>query len=64
MKNAFITIGKLLKSKTFWFNAITGTLTIIDQLNGKIIPTDISATIVMIGNVILRLITTKPIAEK
>ena len=55
---------KIFKSKMFWFNFITGTITVVDAFTGKVIPTELSATIVMVGNVILRLITTKPIAEK
>ena len=55
---------KLLKSKTFWFNIITGGLVVVDQLTGKIIPTEASASIVAIGNVILRLITTQSVSQK
>jgi len=60
MKNAM----KLLKSRTFWFNAITGAITVIDALNGKVIPVEISGVVVAIGNVVLRLLTTKPVSEK
>jgi hypothetical protein len=60
MKNAM----KLLKSRTFWFNAITGAITVIDALNGKVIPVEISGAVVAIGNVVLRLLTTKPVSEK
>lgn len=55
---------KLLKSKTFWFNIVTGTITIVDALNGKLIPAELSGTIIMIGNVILRILTTVPVDEK
>jgi hypothetical protein len=54
----------LLKSKTFWFNAITGVVSVVDALNGKLIPAEISGTIIMVGNVVLRLLTTKPVSEK
>jgi hypothetical protein len=54
----------LLKSRVFWFNAVTGTISVVDALTGKLIPTEVSGTIIMIGNVILRLITTKPVSEK
>jgi hypothetical protein len=54
----------LLKSKTFWFNAVTGTLMILDSLNGKIVPVETSSIIIAVGNVILRLMTTKPVSEK
>jgi hypothetical protein len=60
MKNAM----KLLKSRTFWFNAITGAITVIDALNGKVIPVEISGAVVAIGNVVLRLLTIKPVSEK
>jgi len=60
MKNAM----KLLKSRTFWFNAITGAITVIDALNGKVIPVEISGVVVAIGNVVLRLLTIKPVSEK
>jgi hypothetical protein len=60
MKNAM----KLLKSRTFWFNAITGAITVIDALNGKVIPVEISGAVVAIGNVVLRLLTTKSVSEK
>jgi uncharacterized membrane protein len=55
---------KMVKSKTFWFNLITGALVVTDQLTGKVIPAQYSASIVAIGNVILRYLTTKPINEK
>lgn len=57
-------IRKLVKSKMFWFNAITGTLVVVDQLTGKVIPAEASATVVAIGNVLLRMITSKPLEEK
>lgn len=56
---------KLARSRTFWFNVVTGALIITDQLTGsKVISPEVSASIVAIGNVVLRLITTKPISEK
>ena len=54
----------LMKSKTFWFNAVTGTLSIVDALNGKLIPVEISGTVIAIGNVILRLMTSTAIKDK
>jgi hypothetical protein len=58
------TVIGLLKSKTFWFNVITGTLSIVDSLNGNAIPVQYKAAIIAIGNVFLRLITTTPVETK
>lgn len=55
---------KIVKSKTFWFNLVSGVVLIVDALQGRVIPPEASATIVAVGNIVLRLITTKPIKEK
>jgi hypothetical protein len=55
---------KLLKSKTFWFNLVTGAVTIADALNGRVIPVEVSGAVIAVGNIILRLMTNKPIEEK
>lgn len=52
-----------LKSKTFWFNAITGTLAVVNALNG-IIPNEYAGAIVAVGNIALRFMTSKPLNEK
>lgn len=58
------TIKGMLKSKTFWFNLVTGGLIIVNELNGKLIPTDKAAMIITFGNIVLRMITSKPLSEK
>lgn len=56
---------KIVKSKTFWFNLISGAIVVVDQLVGsKMIPPEYAASAIAIGNFILRMITTKPLAEK
>jgi hypothetical protein len=52
------------KSKTVWFNVITGVLAVVNELSGKVVPTETAATIIAIGNVILRFVTTKPLSAK
>jgi hypothetical protein len=54
----------LLKSKTFWFNAVTGALSIVDIMNGNAISPEVKALIIAVGNVALRFLTTKPLSEK
>lgn len=54
---------KWWKSKTVWFNVVTGIIVIADQLSGKAIPVEVSAVIVSVGNVILRLITNKAVTK-
>ena len=63
-RNFMKTFIGLLKSKTFWFNVITGTLSIVDALNGNVIPAQYKAAIIAIGNVFLRLVTTAPVETK
>ena len=53
----------LLKSKVFWFNAITGTLEIVNVCNA-FIPHEIAAAIIAVGNVALRFVTNKPLDQK
>lgn len=55
---------KILKSKTIWWNLLTGVLTVVDALNGEVIPTEVAAAIIAIGNILLRFKTTKPISGK
>lgn len=53
----------LLKSKVFWFNAVTGTLEIVNVFN-TVIPHEVSAAIITIGNIALRFLTDRPLNEK
>jgi hypothetical protein len=56
---------KILLSRTFWFNVISGTLIVVDQLTGtKFVDPEVAASIVAVCNVILRFITTEPVSEK
>lgn len=48
----------LFKSKTFWFNLITGLLAVSDVLP---IPVEYQALIVALGNVVLRFLTDKAV---
>ncbi len=60
----FMKMPKIFKSKVFWFNIVSGCLEIINQSNGSIVPVQYSATIIMVGNIVLRYLTTKPVSEK
>lgn len=57
-------VWKLLKTKTFWINAVGGALLIVNDLNGKIIPTEAATTALVVLNMVNRLLTTKPVSEK
>lgn len=46
--------AKFAKSKTVWFNIITGALTVVSALSGNIIPTEISAIVIAGGNLIIK----------
>lgn len=52
------------QSKTFWFNLITGVLAIVSEVS-NVFPISqhpkLYATVISVGNIILRLITTQPI---
>lgn len=58
------TLRGLLKSKTFWFNVTVGIIEIVDVLNGKVIPLEISGAVIAVGNIFLRFLTKKPLSEK
>lgn len=57
----------LFRSKTFWFNALTATVSVLTYLqNSEFLASNpevvaILGTIVGVGNVILRLVTKEPI---
>ena len=51
-------------SKTFWFNILTGGLALVDQLS-PMLPENLRGaipTIVMVGNILLRFVTTQPVS--
>jgi hypothetical protein len=52
-----------LKSKTVWFNVITGVLEIAN-LFATVLPPGTMTAINVIGNVALRFVTSKPLSEK
>lgn len=54
----------LLKSKTFWFNVVSGILAFVNATNGELISNETSGTIITVGNILLRMITTKPLEKK
>lgn len=54
-----------LKSKTVWFNVITGVLAVVDKLSGTdLVSAEILAIVVTVGNFALRFLTSKPLVEK
>lgn len=53
----------LLKSKVFWWNAITSVMEVAGLLTG-IVPPGTSLVINAVGNIALRFLTTKPLGEK
>jgi hypothetical protein len=58
------TLKGLLKSRVFWFNTVTGTLEIVNLLNGSVIPAGAASTIIVVGNIALRFLTNKALADK
>lgn len=54
----------LLKSKTFWFNFASIVLIIVNELAGKLIPTEIATVVVSFCNILLRVLTKVPITDK
>lgn len=52
-----------LKSKTVWFNLITGALEIAN-LFAPVLPPGSMTAINVVGNVLLRFVTTQPLSEK
>lgn len=57
-------IKGLLKSKTFWLNVIGGAAQIINATSGHWIPVEQAAGIQAILNVIVRMMTNKPLDDK
>jgi hypothetical protein len=58
------TLKGLLKSKTFWFNVVSGALTVVNGAQGEIIPTETAVKIIAVGNIILRFLTNKALNKK
>lgn len=58
------TLQGLLKSKTFWFNLISGVIMFLSETHGKVVPTEIATSIIVAGNIVLRFLTNKPLNEK
>jgi hypothetical protein len=54
----------LLKSKTFWFNLVSGIVMFLSETNGKVVSTEIATSIIVAGNIVLRFLTNKPLNEK
>lgn len=52
----------ILKSKTFWFNAIAGVIGLAQQYGlFEMIPAPYGAAAVILGNLVLRVVTTQPV---
>ena len=55
----------LLKSKTFWFNVVSGGIALVSNLQGEsILSNETALTVIGVGNVVLRMLTTKPLEKK
>jgi hypothetical protein len=54
---------RFFKSKTLWFNIVSGAVVVADKLSGNVIPEDIATTVIIVGNTVLRLITKKAITK-
>lgn len=64
MSYLFTYIIKLLKSKTFDFNVIVAAVVTILSNFGVVVSVEVITAITTIGNIILRMITNKPISDK
>lgn len=58
-----VAIKGAFKSKTVWFNLITGALELVN-LAGGFLPPGVGLVISAIGNIALRFVTTEPLAAK
>lgn len=54
----------LWKSKTFWFNTISGVIGVVGQIQGFLPPPALPyvAAVVAVGNIVLRMITDQPVS--
>lgn len=57
------TLKGLLKSKVFWFNAITGSLELANVF-AAVLPPGSAMIINAVGNVALRFVTSEPLSAK
>jgi len=55
---------KWWQSKTVWFNVGSALVLIGNEIAGKLIPTEYATTVVLVGNVILRFVTTQAVEIK
>ena len=46
-----------LKSKTFWFNVVSGIVLVAQGLTGDYIPKDVLYVVIVTGNIILRFLS-------
>lgn len=54
----------LLKSKTFWLNVVGGALSVVNAVEGELIPPETAVSIVAGLNIVNRMLTSKPLTEK
>jgi hypothetical protein len=57
-------LGQLFKSKTVDFNILAGAITTILGAAGVSIPANVVMAVFVVMNVILRIVTKKPLTEK
>lgn len=57
------TLKGLLRSKTFWFNIATGAVEVVNFL-APVLPPGVVTGVGVIGNIILRAVTTEPLKAK
>lgn len=53
----------LIRSKTFWFNMLTGALELANSY-GSYVPAGSVTTLTIVGNVLLRFLTDQSLADK
>ena len=51
----------IFASKTFWFNVITLAISLGQGQLGIQLPADVSAAIIAVGNVLLRIVSSQPV---
>lgn len=57
-------IRGFFKSRTVWFNIITGAVAVVSALQGKVVPVEAAGYILAIGNIFLRILTNEGLEEK
>jgi hypothetical protein len=63
MDNFLTSLAGALKSKTVWFNIITGAMELANAFTGTL-PQGSAMVINVVGNIILRFLTTQSLATK